>query len=150
EAAEKKTAEEQAEHAVYRDPDTKMLYVPGVNVQRALVAAASYSKGKGRATLQRQAAACLMVMPERISLGGEDYEIDSRRVVVPATKGRVIRHRPRLDKWAITFAIEYDDSLLNEKELRRIVDDMGVRVGLLDFRPEKKGLYGRSTVTSWN
>src|SRR5262245_41857233 len=149
EAAEKKSPEDQAEHAAYRDPDTGMLYVPGPNVQRALVAAASYSKGKGRATLAKQAAACLMVSPERISLGVKDYEIDSRPVVVPATKGRVLRHRPRLDKWAITFEIEYDDTLLNDKELRRIVDDCGSRVGLLDFRPERKGSYGRATVTNW-
>ena len=146
---EKRTIEEQAEIAAYRVPGAKVLYVPGINVQRALVAAAAYSKGKGRASLQKQAAACLLVSPERISLHTEVYQIDSRPVVIPATKGRVMRHRPRLDEWQLEFTLEYDDSLLDEKQVRAIVDDMGKRVGLLEFRPEKKGPFGRSVVTRW-
>jgi hypothetical protein len=149
EALEKKLPAEQAELAAYRDPETGQLYVPGTNVQRALVAAATYSKGKGRGSLQRAAAACLQVMPERIPFGTKTYAVDSRPVVVPATKGRVVRHRPRLDEWQITFELEWDDHLLKETEVRRIVDDMGQRVGLGDYRPEKKGPFGRSVVVSW-
>jgi len=149
EALEKKTPQEQAEYAAYRIPDTKELYVPGTAIQRALVAAATYSKGKGRSTLQKVAAACVIVDPEYVSLGTSDYIIDTRPIVVPATKGRVLRHRPRLNKWSITYTIEYDDTLLNERQLRQIVDDMGRRVGLLDFRPACKGPFGRSVVISW-
>lgn len=149
EAIEKKSPEEQAELATYRDPDTKGLYVPGVNVQRALVSAATYSKGKGRGSLQKSAAACLLVSPERIPLGVDRYTIDSRPVVMPATKGRVMRHRPRIDPWAITFDLEWDPTLLTEPQVRRIVDDFGSRVGLLDFRPERKGPFGRCMVVSW-
>ena len=147
---EKKPIEEQAELAAYRDPETKQLFIPGTNIQRALVAAATYSKGKGRASLQKQAAACLLVNPQRVSLGTDTYAIDSRPVVIPATKGRVLRHRPLLDAWEIEFSIEYDKNLLTETQLRRIVDDMGSRVGLLDFRPEKKGPFGRSMVVAWS
>jgi hypothetical protein len=149
EAIEKKSIEEQAELAAYRDTQTRELYVPGINVQRGLVAAAAYSKGKGRATLQKSAAACLLVSPERLGLGVNTYAIDSRPIVVPATKGRVLRHRPRLDAWRLTFEIEYDPTLLKPEEVRRIVDDMGSRVGLLDFRPEKKGPFGRFIVVEW-
>jgi hypothetical protein len=149
EAIEKKSKEEQAEYSAYRDPDTKMLYIPGVAIQRTLIGAAAYSKGKGRASLQKIAAACLIVTPERVSLGVKDFNIDSRPVVVPATRGRIIRHRPRLDEWACTFTLEYDETLLTEKNVRAIVDDAGKRVGLLDFRPEKKGPFGRFNVTYW-
>lgn len=149
EAPEKKSPEEQAEIAAYRDPDTKGLYVPAVALQRALVAGAAFSKGKGRATLQKIAAACVFVGPERLSLGTSTYVVDSRPVVVPATKGRVIRHRPRLDEWQVSFTLEYDPTLLDEKQARRIVDDTGSRVGLLDFRPERRGPYGRFVVTRW-
>lgn len=149
EAIEKQPPKVQAEHSAYRDPDTEELYVPGVNIQRALVSAAAYSKGKGRATLQKPAAACLMVSPERVSLNQKEYAIDSRPVVIQATKGRILRHRPRLDEWELKFQIEYDDTLLKETEVRRIVDDMGSRVGLLDFRPEKKGPFGRCVVVHW-
>ena len=149
EAFEKKPVDEQAELAAYRDPQTKELYVPGINVQRAFIAGATYSKGKGRASLQKQAAACLQVTPERILLGVKDYAIDSRPVVIPATKGRVMRHRPRLDNWRLEFDLEYDDTLLAVEQLRHIVDDTCSRVGFLDFRPEKKGPFGRAMVIHW-
>lgn len=149
EALEKKSIEEQAELAAYRDPDTGDLYLPAINVQRALIAGATYSKGKGRGSLQKATAACIEISPERITLGTDKYTIDSRPIVVPATKGRVMRHRPRLDTWKATFVIDFDPNLLTESQVRRIVDDTGQRVGLLDFRPEKKGPFGRFMVTSW-
>lgn len=147
EAFEKKSAEEQAEVAAYRDPDTEELYVPGAAVQRAFVAGAAYSKGKGRSSLQKQTAASVLISPERLLLGTHKFVIDSRPVVVPATKGRIVRHRPRLDTWQVAFQLDYDDTLLKETEVRKIVDDSGSRVGLLDFRPEKKGPFGRFIVT---
>jgi len=149
EAIEKKPIEEQAEIAAYRDPDTDELYIPGIAIQRCLVAAATYSKGKGRASLQKQTAACVFVTPDRVSLRTKDFVIDSRRVVVPATRGSIIRHRPRLDDWIVNFEIEYDDVLLTEIQVRKIVDDAGLRVGLLEFNPVHKGPYGRFSVTEW-
>ena len=149
EALEKKSPAEQAELAAYRTPDGK-LYVPGVAVQRALVSGATYSKGKGRGSLQKPVAACVQVSPEYLLLTPQDYVVDTRAVVVPATKGRVPRHRPRFDAWTISCEIEFDPTLLKETELRRVVDDTGARVGLLDFRPEKKGPCGRFVVTKWS
>lgn len=149
EAMEKKSPEEQAEFSAYRDPDTQELYIPGVAFQRALIAGAAYSKGKGRASLQKVVSACVLVSPERASLGAKTYSIDARPAVVPATKGRVVRYRPRLDSWQATFLIEYDPDLLTEAQLRRVVDDTGSRVGLLDFRPERRGPFGRFVVVAW-
>jgi hypothetical protein len=148
EAIEKLPPQEQAELSAYRTPDGD-LYVPGVALQRCLVGAAAYSKGKGRASLQKPVAACVLVSPEYLLLNGAAYVLDSRPVVIPATKGRILRHRPRFDDWEIAARIEWDPTLLTEEELRRVVDDAGSRVGLLDFRPEKKGPYGRFMVTSW-
>src|SRR5215510_188660 len=149
EALEKKPIQEQAEYAAYRDPETRELYIPAVALQRALVGAAAFSKGKGRASLQKVAAACLMVSPERLSLGVTDFAIDSRPVVIAATKGRIMRHRPRLDQWSVSFTVEWDEDLITATQVRRIVDDMGSRVGLLDFRPATKGPFGRCVVTHW-
>jgi len=150
EAIEKKSPEEQAEYSAYRDPNSNYLYIPGLAVQRAFVSSATYSKGKGRGSLQKQVAACVVVNPEYCDLGVTDYIIDSRPVVIAATKGRIVRHRPRLNEWKTKFEIEYDDTLLTETQLRRIVDDAGSRVGLLDFRPERKGPFGRFMVIDWS
>lgn len=146
---EKWTPEKQAEVAAYRDPDTAELYVPGIAIQRSLIGAATYSKGKSRASLQKPVAACVLITPERVPLKSKTFVVDSRPVVIAATKGRIIRHRPRLDNWALSFILEYDSALLSEKELRKVVDDAGSRVGLLDFRPEKKGPFGRFMIVSW-
>lgn len=149
EAIEKKSAEEQAELAAYRTSEGE-LYVPAVAVQRAIVGAATFSKGKGRASLQKEVAASVLISPEQLGLGERQFEVDSRPVVIQATKGRILRHRPRLNDWELTFAAEYDDALLTENQLRKVVDDAGTRVGLLDFRPEKKGPFGRFVVTRWS
>ena len=147
---EKFSVEDQAARGEYRDPDTKELYIPAVAIRQSLVNAATYSKGKGRASLQKPVAACVLVTPERASLGVKKYTVDSRAVVISATKGRIIRHRPRLDTWKVSFTIEYDTDLLSATEVRQVVDDAGKRVGLLDFRPEKKGYFGRFVVTRWD
>lgn len=151
EAFDKKPIEEQAEISAYRMPNTGHLYMPDRCVHRGLVAAAAFSKGKGRATLSKTAAACFIVTPGCIPIMDgttnaplKTYVIDTQPVVVPATGGRVLRHRPRLDEWQITFMLHWDPELLKEEQVRRVIDDLGSRVGLLDFRPERKGSYGRS------
>ena len=146
---EKWNKEKQAAISEYRNPDTGNLYIPGVAIQRCMINGGSYSKGKGRASLIKPVAACVIVSPERIDLGVKEYLIDSRPVVVPATKGRIIRNRPRLDEWECTFEIEYDEELLSNEQVRQVIDDAGKRVGLLDFRPEKKGPFGRFIVVEW-
>lgn len=149
EGIEKMTAQEQAKIAEYRSPDGK-LYIPCVAAQRALVNAASYSKGKGRSSLQKIAAAVVLVSPEYLILDQQSYTIDSRPVVIKATGGRIMRHRPRFDKWSVEFTLEWDERLMSSEQVRRIVDDCGSRVGLLDFRPERKGPFGRFSVISWD
>lgn len=148
EAIEKKSPEEQARIAAYWTPDKK-LYCPGVNIQRAMVNGATFSKGKGRGSLQKPVAACVIVSPEYVIMEPQQYAIDARPVVIAATKGRIVRYRPRFDNWEIGFYVEWDDTLLTEAQVRRVVDDTGSRVGLLDFRPEKKGPFGRFVVNNW-
>ena len=147
-AIEKKPKEEQAEIAAYRD-DKKKLFIPAMNIHRALISAATYSKGKGRASLQKPVAACVMVGPDYVIMTPQKYVVDARPVVVPATKGRVVRYRPKFEDWGLKFDIEFDDELLKASELREVVDNCGRLVGLADFRPEKKGPFGRFSVTSW-
>ena len=147
---EKMEPRQQADYARYRHPDSGASYVPGVNVQSGIVVAAAYSKGKGRSSLQKIAAAAIFVNETYLPITPDDWTVDSRPVVIRATRGRVIRHRPRFDKWSITFTIEYDEILLEQKQVRRIVDDLGQRVGLLDFRPAMRGPFGRFMVTRWD
>lgn len=146
---DKRPPMDQAEHHLYRRPDNRAIHVPGVNLHRGIIAGAAYSKGKGRGSLQKIAAAAIFVNEPYLDLMPQDWALDSRPVVIPATRGRIVRHRARFDKWQLSATLEFDETLLNEKQLRRIVDDTGSRVGLLDFRPEKRGPFGRFVVIEW-
>lgn len=149
EAMDKKPKEEQAEIAAYRNEKTQELYVPSDAVFQTLVNAAVYSKGKGRASLQKPTAACVSITPAHLGLGTDKYEIDSRPAVNPPTGGRIVRHRPHFPEWEIEFNIEFDENLLKEEQVRKIVDNGGSLVGLLDYRPDCKGPFGRFVVTKW-
>jgi hypothetical protein len=150
----KRKKEEAAELAAYRMPTTDgskgNLHIPAECMRQTLVNGAAYEKGKGRSTLAKFAAAAIFVSPDCIDLGTSEYEIDTRAVVVPATRGRIPRHRPTLRAWSVTFTIEYDETLLSEAQVRAIIDHAGAKVGVLDYRPQKKGPFGRFRVDEWN
>jgi hypothetical protein len=146
---EKKPADEQAEYSCYRNAETQELYIPGPALQQALVAAATYSKGKGRGSLQKVVAASVFVLDGALNLSTKKYDVDSRAVVVPATGGRVVRHRPLIPKWETSFELMYDEVLMDEKQMRKVVDDAGSLCGLLDYRPNCKGPFGRFIITKW-
>lgn len=148
EAIEKKSPEEQAKIAAYLD-DNEELFVPVEAMQRAIIAGAVYSKGKGRASLQRDVTSSVQVLGDRLYLGTKKYRVDARPVVVPATKGRIVRYRPIIDQWELSFDLEFDASRITEQQLRKVLDDTGWKVGVLEYRPERKGPYGRFMVTHW-
>ena len=149
EGLQKMTPAQQAEYAAYRHPENGELYIPATALWRAIVDGAAYVKGKGRASLQKVAAACVLIESEYLLLGTKDYSLDSRRVVVSATKGAIVRHRPRLDKWRVAFSVVYDPILMSAINVRQVVDNAGSRVGVLDFRPARKGPFGRFQVVEW-
>jgi hypothetical protein len=70
-------------------------------------------------------------------------------VRIPATGGRIIRHRAVFNDWRLSFTLNLDATLLAPKMLREIVDAAGSRIGLGDFRPQTKGPFGKYVVTSW-
>ena len=62
---------------------------------------------------------------------------------VAIQKSRLIRVRPMIPVgWSITFELEFDDSIVNEKSLIKACIDAGALVGLGDWRPK----FGRFTV----
>jgi hypothetical protein len=58
-------------------------------------------------------------------------------------------HRPKLHDWVLGFSLELDLKMFSPKTLRLIIDDAGSKVGLGDFRPARKGIFGRFVVTKW-
>jgi hypothetical protein len=69
----------------------------------------------------------------------------SLRKGVAIQKSRVIRLRPMIPTgWSLTFDLEFDDSILNEKNLVKAMVDAGALIGLGDWRPK----FGRFCVES--
>jgi hypothetical protein len=146
------TPREKATRSAYRDAKTGELYVPGPNIFAALVEAGKFHKlGKNKLTTQKSSLvpAGLLVPELMLSLGTKEFEVDSRRVRIPATGGCVMRHRARVDRWKTTFTLEVDESMFSAQFVRALVDDAGKKVGLGDYRPATRGPFGRFVVSGW-
>lgn len=152
----KGTPREQAEPKLYLTPDGKPM-LPGPNIFRGLIDAGQFHKSGRRAiTTSRASLVPAGLQLEEIECPIENpfgdkvtWEVDSRSVVNPATGGRMMAHRPRFDAWKVSFTLIVDDKMFDVSLVRALVDDLGSKIGLGDFRPARKGPFGRFNVTLW-
>lgn len=151
-AGDKGTPKEQAESKLYVGHDGK-LCIPQPNLFRCLIDAGTFFKsGRSKVTTQRSSMICACVEIEGIELpleSKEGWTVDTRAVRIPATGGRILCHRPSFNDWRIKFTMNIDTDLITTKLVREILDAAGKRIGLGDFRPDRKGPFGRFVVTSW-
>ena len=145
-----------AERAVYRLKNRQLAF-PGGAVSRMMREAGGSHKAKGsRKSLKYLVPAAVLVLDDLIGLYLHDrktplmdYEIDSRPVTIPATKGRVMRHRARLNEWGGMFRLRINEQILDEKMVRQLCIEGLAQIGLGDFRPEKGGPFGTSVIVNW-
>jgi len=151
-AGDRETPREQAQKKAYRNKDTGELEFPCQNIMACIIEAGKFfTQGKSKLTTQKASLIPAGVAVEGLTVpfGLDDFEVDSRSVVIPSTRGRAMCHRPRLDKWKLTFSIFIDESLFDPKFVREIVDRAGKTVGLGDYRPSCKGSFGKFVVKHW-
>ncbi len=134
----------EAEKAAYRDADGKLCQ-PGDHIHASMVKAAANFKipGKRGKSYKDLIQTSVDVCPDLIPHIFQEYEIDSRGVVVQ--RSRIIRYRPRLNKWALKFELHIIDEQLDVSVVRQILDYAGRCVGIGDYRPK----FGRFVVTEW-
>lgn len=137
--------EEDAANRLYRNGEGTCY--PAENIRQSIIGAAARHK-IGRRAATTDVAAGIYISPFELPLT-ETWHVDSRAVVIKATGGRVMRHRPMFDEWSINFQLRIDTDLVSERLMRDVLDDAGKLVGLGDFRPAKKGQFGRFSVTNW-
>lgn len=146
------TPREIAESKVYRTSDGTPC-IPTPNVFRCLIDAGIFFKaGKNKVTTSKSS-----LIPAALSVSGiecvvrhqQPMSVDIRAVVIPSTGGRIAGVRPRFDDWKLSFEIVLDEGVMDERLLREIVDAAGSKIGLGDFRPARKGPFGKFKVTSW-
>lgn len=137
---------DEAEKVAYRKKDRE-LYVPSRCVKACFVNASSWYKF-GKKSAKPIVAGCTRIEPYEIGLGTKDYIIDKRPVVIQ--RSRILRCRPKLEKWALKFNIIYNDQIIQDTDiLKLILEEAGQRIGLLDNRPQKYGENGTFKIKSW-
>ena len=150
------TPREQAEQAAYRTSEGN-LYLPGAAIARLLREAGAAHKQKGsRKSCKYLVPAACRVKQDQIPLMQKDgktlvydYEVDSRPVTIPSTKGRIMRHRPRLDEWTARFDLAINEDVLEADAIFQFLIEGGQRIGVGDFRPERGGPFGCFKVALW-
>jgi hypothetical protein len=152
---EKKTPREEAESYAYKGPNGYGF--PLAAIVRGIAEAGSNHKLTGS-----RKSAKFAVMGSVIPVGEfallvqpgttkpiESFEVDSRRVVIPATKGAITRHRPRFDAWSMSFALRINDNIVPVPFIEKLLNEMGETIGIGAFRPAKSGPFGTFQVVMW-
>jgi len=143
------TPEEEAASYLYWDKSKKSIAFPAENMRRALVEASKGLKSpqNRKIALGPLIAGGIDVLPFMIPFGTKEYTIDSRRVVIQ--RNGVVRSRPLLFPWALTFQIKWETGDLGsgkdftEIVLQTLLERIGASIGIGDFRPARGGRFGR-------
>jgi hypothetical protein len=143
--------EKEAEAGLYRLADGR-LYIPADNVRECMLRGAIGLR-TGRKALKPIIAAAVMVDEPAFILqrNGEPLlnhdVIDLRRVVVQ--KAGVIRARGMVDTpWQLDITFVFDEEVIKAEAIIQALQRAGQVVGVLDYRPERGGVFGRFSVTS--
>lgn len=124
------------------------VFIPNDNIERCIQLGAMKSK------LGKDIAMAVFVQDSIVPLHFKDEgkSIDALRKKpeyrftkgVVIKKNRIMRTRPIIQTpWYINFVLEYDDTIISEKNLKKCILDSGSMIGLGDWRPK----YGRFIAT---
>ena len=136
------------EDKLYLTEDRKP-YVPSAYIRNSLIEAgkAVQIKGKRKATYSKLLGSTLIVQPDAILINSTSgWEPFTTTAVNPTTKGRMMVTRPMFKDWKLSFEVTITDDI-NEEDFAKIFDEAGRYVGIGDWRPAKKGMYGKFVVT---
>lgn len=146
--------EEATKHAYIASDGT--YYFSAFSITSSMGNAGSNHKMKGsRKTLKFIVPAAVRLLTDAITILDETgkpaktFEVDSRPVTIPATKGRIMRHRPRWNQWGAQFQLHINEDMLAIDSAHTLLNEAGMSYGIGDFRPEKRGPFGTFLVTNW-
>lgn len=147
-----KDPREEARKVAYIAPDGTFFF-SAFAIPNAMGNAGSNHKAKGtRKTLRYVVPSAVRMTTDTVTIlngagPANDFEVDARPVTIPATKGRIMRYRPRFDCWGAQFDLVVNDDLLSVDMAHQLLQEAGQQIGIGDFRPEKRGPFGTFRVT---
>ena len=141
---------EEYESRAYKLPNGKY-YVPSTHICGCLINAGKDIQivGKRRSNYSKPFAASVDVEDEAIILDNQKPEMFTISGVNANTKGRVLIARPRFNKWNIKFNISCTDDQISGDAIQEGLERGGMHVGIGSWRPEKRGKFGKFTVTKF-
>lgn len=144
------TPEDKAKEKLYINDNGK-LYQPATHIRGALVESGKNQKvvGKGKSTYSKIVGYAVEIEPYEILHKKQKWAVHSVLAVNPTTRGRNLLHRPILKEWELDFNVNFDEEQIPATILKEIFDRAGKISGLGDWRPNKKGTFGKFQVTSW-
>lgn len=146
------TREDEAEKACYWTDDMTSLALPARCIKSGLTQACSGWKSplNKKLMLAPLVAGGVSIRPFMIPFGTKEYKVDVQRAVVQ--RQGILRARPLLPEWKLTFELRWEGQMLGEDfhegVLPELLARLGFQIGLGDFRPARKGEYGRFQVVS--
>ena len=125
-------------------------YIPANYFYRSMIDAGKKLKvrGQGKSTYSKIVGSVVEVNPEAIELVG-GYKPFRISAVNPMTKGRMMVTRPRFEKWSCKFEVTTTDDIIGGETINELLVLAGQQTGVGDWRPEKKGRFGKFMVTSF-
>lgn len=142
---------------VYTTRDGKP-YLPTENLLACLIAAGQFVRLDGK---RQVSTAKSTTLPAFLSLedqhldlrapggGSPDWETDIRPGRNPNGGEMVCLVRPRFDAWEFDVTCTVDLDEIGMALVRQLFDTAGKRIGLGDFRPSRKGPFGKFNVVRW-
>lgn len=157
--AERPTPREWANDHVYRLPDGRPC-VPIKYLYGAMIGAGVFVRLDGKRQISNGKSTTLpgfltITSPELPLIDpttGESatWDVDIQAGKNPSGGEMVAVVRPRFDLWSINVEMVVDRAQIDIRKIRELVDIAGTRFGMGDFRPQKKGSFGRFKVDRWD
>lgn len=143
---------EHAQKCLYTD-EIGAPYLPGEMLMSALIAAGQQVRLDGRRQISTAKSTVLpgflTLLDARMPLTPGDWEVDLRGGVNPNGGEAVCIVRPRFDRWGFETNVLVEDTEIDESKIRELFDKAGSSMGLGDFRPQRKGIFGKFRVVCW-
>lgn len=153
-----RTPREEASEKVYLHNQRSA--IPGENLMACLIAAGAFIRLDGKRLVSTAKSTLLpgfmtLMTPVIMLVEPDDHnkeaawEPDVRKGTNPNGNEAVAICRPRWDRWGFGAQIEIDTLEIGENAIRELWDKAGRRIGLGDFRPQRKGIFGRFVIEEW-
>jgi hypothetical protein len=149
---ENRTPEDIAEKKLYMDSNGR-IYLPSTWFRGSIVDAGKKKKrsgtGSAKSNFSGIVGSSVEISPFEIILENPRWKVFSILAVNPTTRGKNLLHRPQFDKWKVSFDVNFEEDQIEPSVMKEIFDIAGRFSGVGDWRPNKKGAYGKFQVVSW-